>query len=199
MFEFGFNRQNQSTRSTIKKEQRVWIRTQLGLLRKEFVTGVRLPHCLLSTQTETPALAWQATFFLSTAGDGVMLVDFLPQSLKHITKCSPILTATFLQLKAFPVCCPLGESWHWTLNSEASFMWQKRVLFLKYISGLKYLYLKAFFSLHLHYFEIYFFILKCIFFHGNDIISLISFKKRLCRTLLYGARIYLANFLQLDI
>lgn len=79
MFEFDFNKENQSTRPSMKKEQRVWIRTQLGLLRNGFVTGAQLPHCQPSTEWNLSA--WQGTIFLSTVGDGIRLMGFSPNHL----------------------------------------------------------------------------------------------------------------------
>ena len=68
-----------------------------------------------------------------------------------------------------PQCTALLEKADSALNFEANFMWKKRVLFLKYISGL---YVETFFLVSI--LKSTFFICKYIFFYGNDIISSLS-------------------------
>lgn len=70
MFEFGFRRQKQPTRRSVKKEQQVWRRAWLGLPRKGFAAPAR-PLRGLPPRTDRDSRARQGTF----VGDGALRGD----------------------------------------------------------------------------------------------------------------------------
>ena len=95
----------------MEREQWVWIRAQLGLLRKAFVTRAAAWH----TARDTPPPLAGESHLLAAAG-GVTL-GFSPIASKR----SPALTATFLQPKALHASCTLEGHQHLPLNCEALF------------------------------------------------------------------------------
>ena len=92
---------------------------------------------------------------------------FCSQSLKHVTKCSPVLSATLL-LKASPVYCTPGESWLSSKLWGQFYVKEKGFIFKIYF----WIICWDFFLVSI--LKSTFFICKYIFFYWNDIISSLS-------------------------
>ena len=104
---------------------------------------------------------------------------FLSPSLKHVTKCSPVLSATPLLLKASPGYCSPGESWLSSKLWGQFYVTEKGFIFKIYF----WIICWDFFFCIYTILKSTFFIFKYIFFYGNDNLPRL-FQKRLCRILL---------------